>query len=69
MNKWLLKFMEKPDIPDRFELLDKKMKNMHGVGPDKTDRFDPNVNMSVLSGRAQGLLADFTPLKSSKIAL
>lgn len=54
--------MEKPDIfdntdiSDRFELLDKKMENMHGIGPDKTDRFDPNLNMSGLSGRAPGLL-------------
>lgn len=56
MNKWLHKFMEKPDISDRFELLDKKMENMHGVGPDKPDRLDPNLNMSGLSGRAPGLL-------------
>lgn len=60
--------MEKPDISDntdisdRFELLDKKMENMHGGGPDKTDRFDPNVNMSGLSGRAPGLLEEnFSP--------
>ena len=32
------------------------MANMHGVEPDKTDRFDLSANMSVLSGRAQGLL-------------
>src|SRR3990167_5226615 len=56
MNRWLHKFMEKPDISDKFDLLDKKMENMHGIGPDKTDRLGPNLNMSVLSGRAQGLL-------------
>ena len=48
--------MEKPDISDRFELLDKKMENMHGMGPDKTDRFDLSANMSDLSGRPLGLL-------------
>lgn len=46
MNRWLHKFMEKPDISDKFDLLDKKMENMHGVGPDKTDRFDLSANMS-----------------------
>ena len=62
MNKWLHKFMENPDISDRFEFLDKKMENMHGSGPDKTDRFDPTLNMSGLSGRAPRLLGEnFSP--------
>lgn len=56
MNRWLHKFMEKPDISDKFDLLDKKMENMHGVGPDKTDRFDLSANMSDLSGRPLGFL-------------
>jgi hypothetical protein len=51
--------MKKPDISDntdRFEFLDKKMENMPGGGPDKTDRFDSALNMSDLSGRPLGLL-------------
>ena len=67
MNKWLLKFMEQPDISDntdisdRFELLDKKMEYMPGGGPDKTDKFDPNLNMSVLSGHVPELLRENFP--------
>jgi hypothetical protein len=59
MNKWLHKFMEKPDIsdkPDNTDKWDGNLENIPGEGPDKPDRLDPNLNLSGLSGRPQGLL-------------
>ena len=54
MNKWLHKFMEKPDISDNTDKWDGNLENMPGGGPDKPDRLDPNLNLSGLSGSTYG---------------
>ncbi len=67
MNKWLHKFMEKPDIsdkpdkPDISDNTDKRygnLENMPGGGPDKPDRLDPSLNVSGLSGSPGALLGE-----------
>jgi hypothetical protein len=64
MNKWIHKFMEKPDIsdkPDKPDISDKwdeNLENMPGGGPDKPDRLDPSLNLSGLSGSPWGLLGE-----------
>lgn len=55
MDKWLHKFMEKPDISDKW---DGNLENMPGEGPDKPDRLDPSLNLSGLSGRPWGILEE-----------
>lgn len=58
MNKWLHKFMEKPDISDKTDKWDGNLENMPGGGPDKTDRLDPSLNLSDLSGSPWDLLEE-----------
>ena len=58
MNKWLHKFMEKPDISDNADKWDENLENMPGGGPDKPDRLDLSLNLSGLSGSPWGLLGE-----------
>jgi len=58
MNKWLHKFMEKPDKPDNTDKRDGNLENMPGGGPDKPDRLGPNFILSGLSGSAGALLGE-----------
>lgn len=58
MNKWLHKFMEKPDISDNTDKWDENLKNMPGGGPDKPDRLDLSLNLSGLAGSPWGLLGE-----------
>lgn len=64
MNKWLHKFMKKPDISDKPENTDisdiwaGNLGNMPGGGPDKPDRLDPSLNLSGLSGSPGALFGE-----------
>ena len=66
MNKWLHKFMEKPDISDNTDKWDGNLENMPGGGPDKPDRSDPNLNLSGLSGTPWALLRQILEISPGK---